>query len=96
VGQLLPLLDVVSYYLVVSSVLPLLLFRAKKRKTNLRSSLTSDQNLEETRNKISFPAKTKRTTSSQSTGKPTRPEEKIIVTKKSPAKDEECNFCFLN
>jgi hypothetical protein len=81
VWQLLPLLDVVSYYLVASSVLPLLRFRARKRKTSLRSPLTSDQNLEETRNKMSLPATTKRTTSGQSLGRPTRTEERINVTK---------------
>ena len=51
VWQLLPPLDVVSYYLVASSVLPLVHFRARKRKTNLRSPLTSDRNLEESQNK---------------------------------------------
>ena len=81
VGQLFPLLDVVSYYLVASSVLPLLHFRAKKRKTTLRSTLTSDQNLEETRNKMSFPASTKRRTSGQIIGRPTNQKRESLLQK---------------
>jgi hypothetical protein len=52
-----------------------------RRKTNLLLPITSDQNLEETRNKISSPATITRTTSGQGIGWPTRPEERITVTK---------------
>jgi hypothetical protein len=48
---------------------------------------------------MSFPAKTKQKASGQSNpiGRPTRTEERITVTKqKPPARNEECDFCFLN
>ena len=57
----------------------------------------SDQNPEETRNKKNLsPTMTKRTTSGQSNLTGTRTEGRLIVAKKSPAKDEECDRCFLN
>jgi hypothetical protein len=55
---------------------------SRKRKTKCLVHLTSDQNLEETRNKIClFPTRTKRTTSGQSILIGIRAEHRNIVTK---------------
>jgi len=42
------------------------------------------------------PTTTKRTASGESNLIGTRTEETLTVTKKSPAVDEECDFCFVN
>jgi hypothetical protein len=60
------------------------IFIQENEKQNLRVNFTSDQNLEETRNKkCLFLTMTERTTSGQSNFVGTRTEETIIVTKKN-------------
>ena len=54
VWQLVPSLDVVSYYLVAYSVLPLVHFGARKRKTNLRPPLPPIKIWKKPEIKISF------------------------------------------
>jgi len=59
------------------------IFTQENEKQNLRVNFTSDQNLEETRNKkCLFLTMTERTTIGQSNFVGTRTEETIIVTKK--------------
>jgi len=53
--------------------------------------------VEDNRNKrVSFSSNNKRTASSPSNLSGTRTEERLTVTRKSPAKDDECGGCFLN
>jgi hypothetical protein len=65
--------------------------------TVLVCHLTSDQNLEETRNiKFLFPTAKERTTSGQSNLVGTEQKRDYYQKKKSPEKEDEREFCFIN
>ena len=70
---------------------------SRKRKTKLRSTLPRTKIWKKPEIKKCFsPTMTKRTISSQSNFTGTRTEERLVVAKKLPANDEECDRCFLN